>query len=273
MPLANMREMLLRAQLGEYALGSFCVANMECIQGIISAAEEQKSPVIIQLSEQRMSYSPLNLLGPMMLAAARDSKVPIGVHLDHGKTISCVKEALALGFTSVMYDGSSLGIRQNIENTRTVIELARQTGAAVEAEVGAVGSSEIGKVSASMAADINECLLMSETGVDAIAVAIGNMHGLYAKEPRLRYDILDSLRGRMHAHLVLHGGTGLTDDQFRTLITLGMQKINIGTDVYMAAASPDSRDNVFANISAARNRVSAVVQRYITLFGSAGKAE
>ncbi len=267
-----MRELLARAEAGGYAVGSFSVANMECVRGVIAAAEACLSPAIIQVAEVRLPHSPLYLIGPMMLAAARRAQVPVAVHLDHGKTLPCVREALELGFTSVMCDGSELPIDDNIALTNQVIALARPYGAAVEAEVGRVGRGEDGSEMEERIADLDDCARMDETGVDALAVGIGNAHGLYVHTPKLRFDVVESLHGRLRAALVLHGGTGISDEQFRRLIHLGIRKINIATDIFMAQAGACEGRDVFKNISASVQAVAATATRYIKLFGSEGKA-
>ncbi|MBQ8554824.1 MAG: class II fructose-bisphosphate aldolase [Clostridia bacterium] len=273
MPLYNMRELLHDAHKGGYAVGSFSVANLECVMGVIQAAEEMRAPIIMQCAETRLRHTPLAMLGPMMVAAARHARVPVAVHLDHGATIPCVQEALALGFTSVMLDGSTLPIAQNIAEVKRVVALARESGAAVEAEVGRVGRGEDGSDCPMAAASIDDCLAMDDAGIDAIAVGIGNAHGLYAATPELRYDILEQLSGKLRSYLVLHGGTGLTDGQFVKLIGLGMRKINIATDIFRAAALAPRTDDIFRNITDGAAAVKLVTQKYIALFGSAGKAE
>lgn len=272
MALVNMRSLLRAAEAGGYAVGSFSVANMECIRGIVQAAEELGSPIILQIAEIRLPYSPLRLIGPMMLAAARCASVPVAVHLDHGKTLPCLQEALDLGFTSVMCDGSELPIAQNVALTRQVVDMAKATGAAVEAEVGRVGRGEDGSESKEQIAPLDDCYRMDETGIDALAIGIGNAHGLYAATPKLHYEVLEELRGKLRAFPVLHGGTGLTDEQFCRLIALGMRKINIATDIFMAQASACQGKDIFKNIASSVDAVSATAKRYIKLFGSEGKA-
>ena len=269
MPVCNMRELLLKARKGGYAIGSFSVTNLECVMGVVAAAEEMRAPIILQCAETRLRHTPLSMLGPLMVGAARQASVPVAVHLDHGATLPCIREALEMGFTLVMLDGSALPIGENIALVRQVKALAVGCGASVEAEVGRVGRGEDGSESAAEAASIADCIAMDHTGIDALAVGIGNAHGLYAATPELRYDILEQLNGKLNAHLVLHGGTGLTDEQFRNLICLGMRKINIATDIFRA----ERTDDIFHNITAATAAVKAVASKYIALFGSAGKAE
>ena len=272
MPLCNMRDLLNDARAGNYAVGSFSVTNLESVMGVIAAAEEARAPIILQCAEPRLKYTPLSLLGPLMVAAAKQASVPVAAHLDHGATLECIHQALDIGFTSVMLDGSALPLADNIDLVRQAVALAKAYGASVEAEVGRVGRGEDGSDSPEQTASVADCFRMEETGIDALAVGIGNAHGLYAATPELRYDILEQL-GDLKAHLVLHGGTGLTDEQFRRLISLGMRKINIATDVFRAAALAERSCDIFSNITAAKEAVKAVTQRYIALFGSAGKAE
>ena len=268
MALVNMRELLKKAGEGGYAVGSFSAANMECIRGIIRAAEKCRSPVILQVAEIRLPYSPLPLIGPMMLAAAREASVPVAVHLDHGKSIGVIREALEIGFTSVMCDGSDLPIAENVALTEEVARMAAETGAAVEAEVGRVGRGEDGSDVKEEIATLEDCLRMDAAGIDALAVGIGNAHGLYARTPDLHYEVLESAAPRMKAALVLHGGSGLTDEQFTRVIGLGIRKVNIATDVFRAAAMAAGGSDIFRSIEAATEAVSVVVSDYMKRFGS-----
>jgi len=270
--LVNMRDLLDAAEKGCYAVGAYSVANMECIRGVIEAVEACRAPAIIQIAESRLAHSPLYLIAPMMLAAARRASVPVAVHLDHGKTLPCIREALELGFTSVMCDGSALPFGENLALTAEVARMAAPYGAAVEAEVGRVGKTEEGGNAEGMIASVDDCARMDEIGVDALAVGIGNAHGIYTAAPNLRYDVLEHIRGRLRAHPVLHGGSGLTDEQFRRVISLGMRKINIATDIFMAQAGACDGTDIFANIRSSVGAVHAVVERYARLFGSEGKA-
>ncbi len=237
MPLVNMKNLLLDAQKGNYAVGSFSVANLEMIQGVVKAAEETKSPIILQIAEVRLNHSPLEIIGPAMIAAAKNACVPVAVHLDHGTTIECIGKALRLGFTSVMFDGSHLSLEENIEKTKEVVSLAKGYGAAVEAEIGCVGGSEDGSIDIAMRCTSPEQaeLFSERTGVDALAIAIGNAHGFYKEAPQLRFDILESVRDMVSIPLVLHGGTGISEDDFIRCHQSGIKKINIATATFAAA--------------------------------------
>jgi fructose-bisphosphate aldolase class II len=192
-----MRSLLKDAQNGGWAVGAFSVANMECVRGVVNAAEELRAPIILQIAEVRRGHSPLAVMGPLMLAAEKRATVPVAVHLYHGKTIPCIQEALSLGFTSVMCDGSELPIEENIKLTEEVVSLASKYDAAVEAEVGRVGRGEDGSEAEAQIASLDDCFRMDKTGIDALAVGIGNAHGLYAAAPHLRYDVLEKLNGRL----------------------------------------------------------------------------
>lgn len=232
--LVNMKNLLADAEKGNYAVGSFSVANMEMVLGVIRAAEELRAPIILQIAEVRLKQSPLNIIGPLMVAAAKGASVPVAVHFDHGKTMERISEALEIGFTSVMFDGSHLPLDENIEMTLKVIEKAKQYGAAVEAEIGCVGGSEDGSEDIAINCTRPEDALRfeKETGVDALAVAIGNAHGNYKSTPKLRFDILEEVEALTETPLVLHGGTGITPDDFVRCSKTGIKKINIATATF-----------------------------------------
>lgn len=232
--LVNMRDLLIDAQKGNYAVGSFSVANMEMVLGVLKAAKELKAPVILQIAEVRLKQSPLELIGPLMVAAAKAADTPVAVHFDHGKTIEKISQALELGFTSVMFDGSHLPLEENIEQTNKVIALAKEYGAAVEAEIGCVGGSEDGSedIAINCTKPADAVRFAAETGVDALAIAIGNAHGNYKSTPKLRFDILEECEKAVDVPLVLHGGTGISPDDFVKCSKTGIKKINIATATF-----------------------------------------
>ncbi|WP_094607071.1 putative fructose-bisphosphate aldolase [Sporomusa silvacetica DSM 10669] len=231
MPLVTMKEILQKADQSNYGVGSFNVVNMETVIGVIKAAEETNSPIILQAAEARLRYSPLNLIGPIMVAAAQKAKVPVAVHFDHGSRPETIKQALDFGFTSVMFDGSGLSLEENAAKTIEVIRLAKRYGASVEAEIGRVGGSEDGLENIEMAItqvqDAKE--FFERTEVDALAVAIGNVHGVYKSEPNLQFERLKGIDEVVAAPLVLHGGSGITVHDFRRCIQYGIKKINVQT--------------------------------------------
>lgn len=226
-----MKKLLASAEEQKKAVGAFSVGNMEMVLGAVKAAEELNTPIILQIAEVRLKNSPLELMGPMMIAAAKNSKVDIAVHLDHGLTVPTVDKALEMGFTSVMFDGSLMSFEDNVRTVQTVVEKASHYKAAVEAELGVVGGNEgNGKAHDILCTDPEKAKeFCKRTGVNALAVAIGNAHGNYPVLPHLRFDVLEEIDNIVDTPLVLHGGTGITDDMFRKAIKLGVRKINIAT--------------------------------------------
>ncbi len=229
-----MSTLLSKAREGGYAVGSFSVANMEMVLGVLKAARETKSPAILQIAEVRLNHSPLEIIGPLMVAAAKNASVPVAVHFDHGKTTEKIRQALDIGFTSVMFDGSHLPFEENARQTAAVKQLAAEYGADCEGEIGCVGGSEDGSedIAINCTSPAQALEFYGKTNVDALAVAIGNAHGNYKQTPKLRFDILKQTASLVGAPLVLHGGTGILPDDFRKCISLGINKINIATATF-----------------------------------------
>ena len=232
--LVNMKELLKDAQDGNYAVGSFSVANMEMVLGVLKAARELSAPVILQIAEVRLKQSPLEIIGPLMVAAAENANTPVAVHFDHGKTEEKIKQALDLGFTSVMFDGSHLPLDENIATTKRIIDIAGKYNASVEAEIGCVGGSEDGSedIAINCTKPQDAVRFEAETCVDALAIAIGNAHGNYKDVPKLRFDILQKVNEMTNTPLVLHGGTGISPDDFVKCSKNGIKKINIATATF-----------------------------------------
>lgn len=226
-----MKKLLENAEKNNIAVGAFSVGNMEMVMGAVWAAEELNTPIVLQIAECRLKNSPLKLMGPMMISAAQNAKVDIAVHLDHGLRIETVQKALEMGFTSVMFDGSTLPLEENIKAVKKVREMADKYGATVEAELGVVGGNEgDGAAHEILCTNPDDAkLFCDETGVDALAVAIGNAHGNYPVLPNLRFQVLDDIKKMVDTPLVLHGGTGITDEMFQQAIMLGVRKVNIAT--------------------------------------------
>lgn len=231
MALVKMKDLLRRAEEKNIGCGAFSVGNMEMVRGAIRAAEELDTPIILQIAEVRLKNSPLHLMGPMMVQAAKEAKVDVAVHLDHGLTFETVDKALEIGFTSVMLDASTLPFEENIARVKAVVEKARKYGATVEAELGLVGGSEDGSCDHGIrCTDPDDAVVYArETGIDALAVAIGNAHGNYPVAPTLAFDVLEKIHERVDIPLVLHGGSGITDKDFQKAISLGIRKVNIAT--------------------------------------------
>lgn len=231
MALVKMKDLLRCAEEKNIGCGAFSVGNMEMVRGAIRAAEELDTPIILQIAEVRLKNSPLHLMGPMMVQAAKEAKVDVAVHLDHGLTFESVDKALELGFTSVMLDASTLPFEENIARVKAVVEKARKYGATVEAELGLVGGSEDGSCDHGIrCTDPDDAVVYArETGIDALAVAIGNAHGNYPVAPTLAFDVLEKIHEKVDIPLVLHGGSGITDKDFQRAISLGIRKVNIAT--------------------------------------------
>lgn len=231
MSLVTMKTLLERAARENKGIGAFSVGNMEMVKGAIEAAEALQTPIILQIAEVRLKHSPLALMGPMMVQAAKEARVDVAVHLDHGLTMETVQKALDLGFTSVMFDSSTYPFEENIARTRAVVKLAEKYGATVEAELGLVGGSEDGSCDHGIRCTDPEDakVFCGETGIDALAVAIGNAHGNYPVAPKLAFDVLEQIHAKTAVPLVLHGGSGITDEDFQKAISLGIVKVNIAT--------------------------------------------
>lgn len=231
MALVTMKSLLEQARNNHRGVGAFSVGNMEMVKGAVQAAEEWNTPIILQIAEVRLKHSPLALMGPMMVQAAKEAKVDIAVHLDHGLTMDVVKQALELGFTSVMFDSSTYPFEENMTRTQEVVKVAKQYGATVEAELGLVGGSEDGSCDHGIrCTNPDDAKVFCErTGIDALAVAIGNAHGNYPVAPKLAFDVLEEIHKKADLPLVLHGGSGITDADFQKAISLGIVKVNIAT--------------------------------------------
>lgn len=280
MPLVNMKELLAKSD-ASFAVGAFNVSDMEMAMGAIKAAEELRAPLILQIAEGRLRYSPLELLGPVMIAAARKCAMPTAVHLDHGRTLETVRLALGLGFTSVMFDGSHYPLEENIDKTKEIVALAEKFGASVEGEIGSIGGAEGDMASADIkVTSVAEAKRFAEeTKVDALAVAIGTAHGNYKETPHLRIDRLKEIHEALATPLVLHGGTGLTAEDFHNCLANGITKINIATASYDSSAAkikevhqakPEA--NYFDFSDAISVGTYENVKKHMEIFGLKGKA-
>lgn len=279
--LTKMSPLLNDAAEKGYAVGSFSVANMEMVLGIIRALEETKSPGIIQIAEVRLNHSPLELIGPLMAAAAKKASVPVAVHFDHGKTEEKIRQALDIGFTSVMFDGSHLPFEENAARTAEINALAKKYGADCEGEIGCVGGSEDGSENIAInCTSPNQALdFYNMTKVDALAVAIGNAHGNYKQAPKLRFDILEQTAKLVPVPLVLHGGTGILPDDFRKCAELGIKKINIATATFdsvernVHTAYSENKIGGYYDLQTAEVEGAYLnAMKHIEIFGCAGKA-
>ena len=280
MPLVNLKSILEKAETEKYAVGSFDVINTEMLQGVIAAAEETRAPVILAFAQSFEETVALENLAPVMVSMARKATVPVVVHLDHAVTFEYISRAVSYGFTSVMIDASVVPFADNVAATKKVIELCRETGVSVEAELGHVSGGEAEDTDEDyFYTDVSEAsLFVKETGVDALAVAIGTIHGVYKKKPVLSLQRLNEIKKHTQIPIVLHGGSGLSDDDFRATISGGVSKINIFTDLTLAAMESIRRDvnKGLPYMSLSFNITQAVKEetiKKIKLFGSDGKAE
>lgn len=234
--LANLNDVLKPAMRGGYAVGLFNTTDTDMLEGVISAAESLRAPLIIGTAEVLLPFGELKLIAPSVIAAAKRASVPVVVHYDHGLTFERCMEALQLGFTSVMFDGSLMDYPENVAATSEIVKIAHAFGATVEGEIGHVGNAD---TAADLAEDryttvAEATRYLADTGVDALAVAIGTAHGAYKTKPLLALDRLTEIRSAVDVPLVLHGGSGLSDDDFRNAVRNGIAKINIFTDLCLA---------------------------------------
>ncbi|NGM85576.1 class II fructose-1,6-bisphosphate aldolase [Paenibacillus sp. 7124] len=284
MPLVSITDMLNKALEGKYAVGQYNINNLEWTQAILGAAEEEKSPVILGVSEGAARHmGGFNTVVKMVEGLIQDMNitVPVAIHLDHGSSFEKCKAAIDAGFTSVMIDGSHHPIEENIEMTKQVVNYAHSKGASVEAEVGTVGGQEDDVVGGIMYAKLEECVaIVQETGVDALAPALGSVHGPYLGEPNLGFKEMEEVRDAVKIPLVLHGGTGIPKHDIDKAISLGTSKINVNTENQIAfakvvrevlAAKPDAYDpRTF--IAPGREAIKQTVIGKIREFGSNNKA-
>lgn len=240
--LVTLKNILKIAEAKKCAIGSFNTPNFESLKAVIGAAEELNQPVIIMHAQihEEMGLCKMDEIAPIMLFMADRARVPVCVHLDHGTDLDYVKKGLDLGFTSVMYDGSALPDEINFANTSIAVEMAQETGASVEAEIGSMGARESGAeggesiyTTPSAAKKFSE-----ETGIDALACAFGTAHGIYLKEPKLDFARLDEINKITNVPIVMHGGSGVSHKDYRKVISLGVRKINYYT--YMAKAGAEA---------------------------------
>ncbi|MDI3538805.1 MAG: fructose-bisphosphate aldolase, class [Bacillota bacterium] len=283
MSLATVAELMPQAEREGYAIGAFNANNLEFVQAIVAAAENQKSPVIIQASQGAIKYAGLEQITAMVKTAAEKAAVPVALHLDHGTDFNQVMRCIRAGFTSVMIDASKLPLDENIALVRRVVEVAHAVGVSVEAELGRIGGTEehvTVKESEVFFTDPEEAeAFVRATGVDTLAVAIGTAHGPYKGEPKLDFDRLSEIRARVKIPIVLHGSSGVPDDAIRRAVALGVRKINIDTDLrqgFMArlrevmAEHPEEYDPRKL-LGPARDTLQKIIEYKMQLFGSAGR--
>jgi fructose-bisphosphate aldolase class II len=276
--IVTLSEILKDANRRHYAVGAFNCLSLENVMGALEAAEELRSPIILQLAEVQFPEAPMELMAPLYLEAARKSSVPVCVHLDHGQSLETCVKAIRLGFTSVMFDGAALPFEENVAASREVARIAKAAGVDVEAELGKVGDS--GVDTADVFTDVDEAVrFVQATGIDALAVAIGNLHGHYVHTPQLNIQRLIEIHeacGRLP--LVLHGGSGTSVEDFKSCIHNGICKINVATAIQRGimkrirerlAEKPDEQYVPLKQVMIDASH--EVVREHIKLFESEGR--
>lgn len=274
--LVTLEEILKDAEEKKYAVGLFNMLNLEMARGIAEAAEEERSPLILGVAEVHLPLIPFEYAAEIMRHIAKESTVPVCLHFDHGTDYGKIMNAIRNGFSSVMYDGSALPYEENIANTKEVSKVAHSLGVSVEAELGHVGLG--GNENDFNCSDlytkteqVND--FIDRADVDALAVAIGTAHGKYIKKPVLDIDRLSEIYSIAKKPLVLHGGSGLSDDDFRNTISHGIRKVNICTEMCVAAREAYLKsENHEILFDDAKNAVKDVVKTRMRLFGSSNKA-
>ena len=280
--LVNMNEVLYPAKQKKYAVGLFNAVNLEMARGIIAAAEEAGSPVIMGTAEVLFPYGPLEELSYYLLPMAKKAGVPVVIHLDHGLKKETCQKALELGFSSIMYDCSTDSYEENVRKMKEMAEIAHSYGATIEWELGHVGNNEDGEDMQNPSRYFTDQKLakdfVEKTGVDALAIAVGNAHGAYKLPPKLDFSRIQAIASAVDVPLVLHGGSGLTDDDFRKAVSLGISKVNIFTDINVAAAraaakaSSEADKGITEMIPFVVDAVKQETMKKMTLFGCNGKA-
>ena len=268
--LVTLKNILKIAEAKKCAIGSFNTPNLESLQAVLGAAEELNQPVILMHAQvhEEMGLCKMEEIAPIMLFMADRASVPVCVHLDHGTDLDYVKKGLDLGFTSVMYDGSTLPDELNFANTAIAVEMAKENGASVEAEIGSMGSRESGAAGGESVYTSPEAAkrFSEETGIDALACAFGTAHGIYLKKPKLDFERLGEIKKVTKVPIVMHGGSGVSHEDYRKVISLGVRKVNYYT--YMAKAGGEAvsgktygqfHDAVRDAIEAMKNDVKAAI--------------
>lgn len=286
--LVSAKEMLTKARSGKYAVGQFNINNLEWTKSILLTAQEMNAPVILGVSEGAGKYmGGFKVVANMVKALIEEQNitVPVALHLDHGTYEGCFK-CIEAGFSSIMFDGSHYPIAENVEKTTELIEICRDKGMSLEAEVGSIGGEEDGVVGMGECADPDECKAIADLGVDMLAAGIGNIHGKYpANWPGLSFETLEAVKQKVgDMPLVLHGGTGIPEDMIKKAISLGVAKINVNTECQLAFAAAtrkyieEGKDLVGKGFDPRKilapgvEAIKETVREKITLFGSAGKA-
>lgn len=238
MNLVPMADILNKANKEGYAVGGFNINNLEFLQGIIWAAEETKSPLILQTSEGALRYIGMDYVIGMVEAATKNTTIPVALHVDHGSSFESIMQCIRNGYSSVMIDGSHYPFEENLALTRKVVEAAHSVGVSVEAELGQLGGVEddvsVDEEDATLTDPDQAEEFVERTGVDALAIAIGTAHGVYKGEPKLDFDRLKTIKERIKIPVVLHGASGIPEGDLKKAVSLGVNKVNVNTDFQQA---------------------------------------
>ena len=282
MALVTLNDLFSDAMEKGYAIGSFNMVSFGFLNGILEAAEEEKSPVILSIAEVHLPHMHVGQFVPAAIHSAQRAKVPVAIHLDHGFHFETVVKAIRWGFSSVMYDGSELSYAENLNTTKLVSRIARAAGVSVEAEVGRVSGGEgSGDESESNKKNFTDPDLAAEfvreSGIDALAISIGNAHGFYKTPPKLDYELIKNIKRKVDIPLVLHGGSGIPDESFIKAIKLGVCKINFFTAMTFAAVNrvkefikTDPKGYEWIALEA-KNAIKEVAKQRMRIFGSSGR--
>jgi fructose-bisphosphate aldolase, class II len=281
MTLVSIKNDLMKARRERYAVPLFDVFEMQGMEGALDALTEKRAPTIIGIYSPAAALPNCRAFAAYVRSRAEDTDVPVSLMLDHGASVEQCRAVLAYGFTDVMYDGSKLPLAENIANTKRIVDEAHAAGAGVEAELGHVGMGDeydsLGGRRIGFTDPDSVELFIKETGVDFLAIAFGNAHGLYKGEPRLDLDLVAEIRRRVDVPLVMHGGTGLSDEQFHAAIAAGISKINFATSIMNAAADNMRRTAVHPEASmfdiqaGVRAAYSEWCGRLFEVFGTVGR--
>ena len=282
--LVSGKEILQKAHKEGYAVGAFNTNNLECTKAMIQAAEEERSPIIIQTSQSAISYAGLEEIAMIVRMLAEKASVPVALHLDHGTDWDVVMQCLRYGWTSVMFDGSKYAFEENIAITKQIVDMAHPMGVSVEAELGKIGGVEdhvvVDEKDATMTDPDEAVEFVEKTGVDYLAIAVGTAHGVYKGTPELDFDRIQTIKNRIQIPVVLHGASGVPVEDIQKAVSLGVNKINIDTELRQAfqqaihkvvKETPDLYDPR-KMLAPTTEAMKQVVKGKMRTFGSSGRA-
>jgi fructose-bisphosphate aldolase class II len=284
MALVSMNEFLPKAKANRFAVGQFNMNNLEFAKAIVEAAMEENSPFIYGISEGALKYMGIEFTVAIAEAAAKQSGLPIALHLDHGSSFEVAMKCIRAGFSSVMFDGSHYSFEENIRLTKEVVKAAHAMGVSVEGELGTIGGVEddlsVDEKDATLAKPEEAIRFYEETGVDCLAIAVGTAHGMYAGDPDIKFDIIEQVTKAIPVPIVLHGGSGVPDAMIRRAIEAGAGKINVNTENQVACTQTIrdvlGKDSKVIDprkyLGPAKEAMIEVVRSKIKLFGSSNQA-